>query len=144
MPIGVGEVDQAPPPHVCLEAELRERVALLEAEVSILKTENDELSLLLYPEDTPYGHFLRSRDADDPLFASQDAREWIFGVLYDLPIKLYDGEAVWLYEQLSNGGWQNYGEDLYRGVVSLLGYSRLLVELPPDKATELEAEYRSG
>lgn len=111
--------------------ELRDVVNRLHKEVSLL---SGELARRPVPEDTPYGAFLASPEAEaitDPKLRA-DIRAW----LDEFPIFLRPGEATWIAEREAAEDWKLHGRTTESAVISFLGPERLAAELSVDKLFE--------
>jgi hypothetical protein len=134
------------PSHECNEEALRIRMSELEGQVAAFEARVKELEdknlLLMYPENTPYGAFLRSREAD--LLSTPEERAVVKQLLGDFTIMLRPDQVYWVYSQCQDGVWQGWSYDYYLArarMLESLGHN-LAVELPLDDATYL-ADYRA-
>jgi len=137
------EVDPCAELQVAFDAESAARVAA-EREVAELQAQvarlSKELDLIKYPEDSPYGAFLSSYEADeidDPDILAQ-IEDW----LRQFPVILRPGEATWIAERLRLRDWQEWGGRNFEvSLILFLGPDRLAAELPEARMAELRAHY---
>jgi hypothetical protein len=120
-----------------LEAE-RAAHAAAEQEVTRLRGELAEatrkLDAMRFPEDTPYGAFLASPEADQ--IADAAIRRGIKACLDEFPVFLRPGEATWIAEREVANDWRQYGRSTQEALVYFLGPERLAAEVPLDTLFE--------
>ncbi len=102
-----------------------DRVAELTAEIVRLEARCAELEQQLrlcerYPDSTPFGAFLRSRDAEG---MGAKTKKWIGTVLDYYPMELLPGEALVLAEREQE--LTTPGVNWHRGVIEVLGAPRI-------------------
>jgi len=114
--------------QVCVR-ELVDEVARLELELRRAK----------FPEDTPYGAFLLTAEAED--ITDEYALERIEDWLNQFPVFLRPGEATWIAERTLRDDWGLYGRTSERALIQFLGSARLIAELPAERLAELRQEY---
>ena len=128
-------------PCASLTAELEaERAARTAAEQEAAKLRKElaeltrELNALKFPEDTPYGAFLASPEAEE--ITDLETRRAIKAWLDEFPVFLRPGEATWIAARDAANDWQAFGRSAQEALVYFLGPSRLAEEMPLDKLLE--------
>lgn len=104
----------------------RERDELLD---KIKKLQLDLLRLQWPAEETPYGLFLHSLDAEE--ITNPRERAWVQYALEDIPVFLFPGEAQWIVDLHRREGWKNLGMTSEEAIIRFLGPSRVLAEAGP-------------
>jgi hypothetical protein len=99
-------------------------IAKLKAEVARLSY---ELTCCEYPEDTPYGAFIRSPEAKR---FSDEEKANVRSLLEEIPVKLTGAEADWIGKHRSE--LMIPGTDYLTNVVRYLGTERILREVGSD------------
>lgn len=89
-----------------------------------------ELALALmrleHPESDPWGHFLRSYEAEQITDARELSR--LRALLEEFPVFLRPGEGTWIVERFRNDDWKAYGDTVTVALVRYLGPTRILAE----------------
>lgn len=114
-------------------------IAELTAKLAEVMRERDRL---MYADDTPYGAFLASYEADE--INDPNALVRIEDWLRQFPVFLSAGEATWIAERTTCDDWKLYGRTSERALIMFLGPDRLVNELPPARVAELRAYYDDG
>lgn len=120
-----------------LEAERAARAGLGQEVVDLrqeLARITRELNALRFPEDTPYGAFLASPEAED--ITDANLRAAFKALLDDFPVMLRPGEATWIAENSERKDWGAYAYPSEHELVGFLGLERLAAEVPLDKLFE--------
>jgi len=106
-----------------------------------MRAERDNLSTVVahlqlqlerkeYPEDSPYGYFLSSSEAEG---TTQDERNHVRYVLDDHPVEmLTHGEATWLIERLHQKDWKRFASTRDIAIIRFLGPERVLSQATPE------------
>jgi len=114
------------PPHDPCATVLAERDALREENTKL----QTELLRLRYPEESPYGLFLRSYEGEQ--ITDPAERRFIELTLADFPFFLRAGEATWLVERHRADDWKEFAETRDEAVIRFLGPQRILAEASPE------------
>jgi len=111
-------------------------IAQLNEKLAEVMRERDRF---MYGEDTPYGAFLSSYEADE--INDPNALVRIEDWLQKFPVFLGVGEATWIAERTGAKDWKLYGRTSELALIRFLGPDRLVAELPPARSAELIAYY---
>jgi len=116
---------------------LAERDRLVE-EVAHLQL---QLEKTRYPEDSAYGMFLESHEAEG---TSQQERNAVREALEEVPVMvLHAGEAAWIMERQQEKDWKVYAETRSEALIRFLGPQRVLAEATPLGVEKLKFWYDS-
>ncbi len=118
------------------EAEYKQTIAQLTRRLAQVTYERDRCE---NGENTPYGAFLRSYEAEeitDPYVLSR-IEDW----LRQFPVFLRPGEATWIVERTVQGDWGSYGPTSEGALILFLGADRVEAVLSEERMAELREEY---
>jgi hypothetical protein len=140
----------AAPPEEELTEDANALLLGIQQELDLLRDENAGLRAQLaihaleaerarYPEDSPYGAFLQSYEAEQ--LPDQLERDQVKYALEEIPVFLNAGEATWIVERYRNDDWKSYAETRDVAMIRFIGSARVLAEAPPEKMDQYREWY---
>lgn len=132
----VGVLDEPPARVVELNSELREEVEELRLQLAALQLEALRAE---YLDDTPYGAFLHSYEAEQ--ITDTLERDQVKYALDEISVMLQPGEATWLAERHRNNDWKGFGETRDEAMIRFFGGARVLATVTPEKLATYKEWY---